>query len=178
MKKINKWFTLVELLVVISLIIIIILALTNFNFNKLSDEQKSEIFANKILSEIETLRDDSISWKWTNDTNSPSWFKNINKRTLELEKWENKNIISKLDNQIKINLTSTKKEKIENLKCWDIEKNKIKIEFYSDNIIFFDENDIECKDKIKIIIDFNNKKNEIVFDRVSWLVKSCKNSCK
>lgn len=167
-------FTLVELMVIIVLIIIIILWIKSINFNKLSNEQKSEIFANKIISLIEEVRDDSLTWKWQFDSNLNTWFKKVEKRIIEIKKfWENFEIILKNDWIEAKKITKKEKEKIESLKCW---KNNFSwnptITFSSDKISLN-----WCNDKFYISVSFNNEKNEIIFDTISWLVKKCKNSC-
>lgn len=62
--KKNNGFTIVELLVAISITIIIILWSSNINFKYISNKQNLEIFTNKIISEIERIRNNSLIWKW------------------------------------------------------------------------------------------------------------------
>jgi len=65
--KINKninGFTIVELLVAITIIIILIIWSNNISFKYVNDKQKLEIFTNKIISEIERIRNNSLVWKW------------------------------------------------------------------------------------------------------------------
>ncbi len=64
LKNINKAFTVIELLVVIAVIIIMVLWATNMNFNSTTNNQKLEIFTNKVISEIETVRTNDLVWKW------------------------------------------------------------------------------------------------------------------
>lgn len=59
-----KAFTLVEILVVISIIMIITIWASRINFNKSSDSQKANIFENEVFSFIETQRNNSLLWKW------------------------------------------------------------------------------------------------------------------
>ena len=61
--KNKKAFTLIELVIVLALIGLFLLFTNPFNFNILSNEQKSEIFANKIISTLETSRDEAITGK-------------------------------------------------------------------------------------------------------------------
>jgi|GEM_PF-1852332 hypothetical protein len=61
--KNKKAFTLIELVIVLALIGLFLLFTNPFNFNILSNEQKSEIFANKIISTLETSRDETITGK-------------------------------------------------------------------------------------------------------------------
>lgn len=67
MKKNKKWFTLIELIVVISLLAIITIASTKMNFNKNIEKQNSLMFANEIHSNIEMIRNNSLLWKWVSD---------------------------------------------------------------------------------------------------------------
>lgn len=64
MKKNKKWFSLIELIVVISMISIIWIAAWKINFNKLIDNQNSLMFSNDIYSNIEKVRNNSLLWKW------------------------------------------------------------------------------------------------------------------
>ncbi len=74
--KINsKWFTLIELMVVIALISIIVLGATRIDFNRSSNQQKLAIFTNEIASKIETVRNNALIWKGVgNNLETPeSW---------------------------------------------------------------------------------------------------------
>lgn len=57
-------FTLIEMIVVITIISIIALAVTNIDFSRLSARQKHEIFTNNIITQIETIRNYSFQGKW------------------------------------------------------------------------------------------------------------------
>ncbi len=58
------WFTLIEVLVVISIIAILVVWIARLDFNRLSGKQKVEIFWNKIVSNIETIMTNALLWKW------------------------------------------------------------------------------------------------------------------
>ena len=60
----HKWFTLVELMVVIALISIITLSATRIDFNRSSDQQRLAIFTGEIASKIETVRNNALIGKW------------------------------------------------------------------------------------------------------------------
>lgn len=171
-KKIKKAFTLVELMVIIALIAIVYLWMTWINFNKLSNEQKSEIFANKIISILEEQRDNSLTWKWIYDSVN-SKFIEVSKRSVEISTWENFEIISKADWTQTWKVTKSEKQKIEKISCWtsDIPWNAI-INFENEKISFNN-----CKENLKIQVDFNWAKNEVEIDKISWLIKKCKNFC-
>ena len=56
-------FTLIELMIVISLISIVILSASNINFKKISDKQKLEGFFYQIKTNIETTTNNALIWK-------------------------------------------------------------------------------------------------------------------
>lgn len=64
MKKNSKWFTLIEILVVISIIWILVVWYNKINFNPQIDKQNSLLFLNNIFTTIEKIRNDSLIWKW------------------------------------------------------------------------------------------------------------------
>lgn len=67
MKKVNnfkKWFTLIEILVAITVISILAVWAARINFNRLSDKQRSLILSNQVYSNIESIRNNSLLWKW------------------------------------------------------------------------------------------------------------------
>ena len=63
-KKLNNAFTLIELLIVISIIAIIIWGINFLNFNKHWNKYKLETKAIKIVSQIEEIRNNALLWKW------------------------------------------------------------------------------------------------------------------
>lgn len=68
MKKniIKQAFTLIELLVVIWIIWIIFIAWSQVNLNNITDSNKLLIFNNKIISQFELIRNNTLLWKWIN----------------------------------------------------------------------------------------------------------------
>lgn len=65
--KINKninGFTIIELLVAIAIVVTIVIWSNNISFKYVSDKQNLEIFTNKVISEIERIRNNSLIWKW------------------------------------------------------------------------------------------------------------------
>jgi len=63
-KKNNSWFTLIELLVAISIVWILAIWVTNLNFNTISNKEKLRTYTNKIVNNIETVRNFALMWKW------------------------------------------------------------------------------------------------------------------
>lgn len=60
----NTWFTLIELLVVITIIWIMALWISSISFNFTSNREKLRDFNYKITSNIESIRNNSLIWKW------------------------------------------------------------------------------------------------------------------
>jgi len=60
----KKAFTLIEILVVIAIIWILIFWVSNIDFGNTSDKQRLESFYYKVKSEIETIKNNSLVWKW------------------------------------------------------------------------------------------------------------------
>lgn len=67
MKKDKKWFTLIELIIVIWLLAIMWVLSSNLDFGKMTNKQNSLMFSNSIYSNIETLRTNSLLGKWIFD---------------------------------------------------------------------------------------------------------------
>lgn len=70
-----KAFTLIEILVGISIISIMALGISQMNFSRLSDNQKLDIELSKITSIIEETRNNALIGRWlgTNLVNPDSW---------------------------------------------------------------------------------------------------------
>lgn len=81
MIKSSRWFTLTELLVVITIIWILIVWASNINFNPQIDRQNAEMFSNNIFTSIETIRNNSLlgKWVWSGSimTHPEKWTVNI-----------------------------------------------------------------------------------------------------
>lgn len=58
------WFTLVELLVVITVVMLLFTAGSQLDFNRIWNSQRIEIFNAKILSHYETIRNNALLGKW------------------------------------------------------------------------------------------------------------------
>ncbi len=61
----TKAFTLIELMVVISILAILIIGASNINFNRINKDQELDLFVNKIITDIETLRNDELMGRAT-----------------------------------------------------------------------------------------------------------------
>ncbi len=64
MKKNTQWFTLMEVLIVIAIIWILAVWASRINFNPQIDKQNSEMFANNVFTSIESIRNNTLLWKW------------------------------------------------------------------------------------------------------------------
>jgi len=65
-KNLTKGFTLMELLVVITIIWIMTIWAMNMKFD-ISDREKLAMFDNEIITQIEQIRDFALIWKWVLD---------------------------------------------------------------------------------------------------------------
>ncbi len=63
-KTLYSAFTLIELLIVITIITIIAFWITQVSFNTIWDKQKLDTTITKIVSNIETVRSNALMWKW------------------------------------------------------------------------------------------------------------------
>jgi len=69
-------FTLIEIMVVIAIIGILSVWISNIDWNRLSDRQKVTIFKNRVVSQIETVRNNALFWKAvTNNLVVPNYWK-------------------------------------------------------------------------------------------------------
>ncbi len=62
------WFTLVELLVVITIVMLLFGAGTQLDFNRIWNSERIEIFNTKILNHYETIRNNALLGKWIDTT--------------------------------------------------------------------------------------------------------------
>jgi len=63
-KNFKKWFTLAEIMIVITIMSILSLMATNFDFNKKSSREKRDWLINKIISTIDTEKINIKIWRW------------------------------------------------------------------------------------------------------------------
>ena len=62
--KNRTWFTMIELMIVISIILLITFWASSIDFNTFSDKQRSESFFSKVKTTIETVKNNALIWKW------------------------------------------------------------------------------------------------------------------
>lgn len=116
MKNINKAFTLIELLVWIVLFVLIALSVANMNFWKHLDVKKADQYSNRIYSEIEQIRNNSVLWKWV-------WVTNIFPENRKIELDSNELIRTYYNGSSDINISTYTFENflfIENAQCTNL----------------------------------------------------------
>lgn len=92
MKKNTFWFTLIEVLTAIAIIIIIALWVTNVNFNTINDKQKSQILWQKFIWRIQTIKNYATTGFWVgSNLFTPKKWK------IEITTWTGRSITSYLD---------------------------------------------------------------------------------
>lgn len=64
MKKNKNWFSLSELLTVIAIVWILFFAVSKITFKPQIDNQNAHLLVNTIYGNIETVRNNSLLWKW------------------------------------------------------------------------------------------------------------------
>jgi len=174
----KKWFTLVELLVWMALIIILFMWITTVSFKSSSDKQRLEIFWNKIISKIETARSNDLIWRWITQwwvlVNPDSWKIDINSNwqwyirvfyelswvfynfdELFFENWYNiTSIVCKRQDWI----TNT----LNNSQIWEIFFEKWKYRIWW--------NCLANSTELSINIQFSSGESEITFNSINWLL--------
>lgn len=88
-KSIYSGFTLIELMVAITLITILAIGITNIDLSSYSQKQEWEIENNKIISLYETLRNNALFGKWidTNTTASDAWKLTVQTTPYQVSAW-------------------------------------------------------------------------------------------
>jgi prepilin-type N-terminal cleavage/methylation domain-containing protein len=130
MKNNLKAFTLVELIVAITIMVLIVLWINNISLNKISEAQKVWIFYNKLKSNIESTINYSLIWKSIDSSlNVPKfWEININSNSLWAWLWTWQIIVSYWNASFQtytwFSVKSPNFYSITNIKCVDLQNNK------------------------------------------------------
>jgi len=176
MKKSINWFSLIELLVVISVIWIVIFWASKINFNPQIDKQNSLLFLNNIFTTIEKIRNDSLfgKWVWTNLSYPDKWIISLARhRNLNISYLSWTNNIPYTDFHINYlnNLAS-----IEKLTCKTLDNslssttNNIEIEITWSNLTLS-----WCTSPnqkiLEITTKYKNFENIIKLNTVSWVIE-------
>ena len=168
-------------MVAITIIGILAIWVSKINFNNISWKQKLEIFTNKVVSNFETIRNNSLLWKWMwTDLKIPEewqieiWTSWITiKYTNDWNSWPDYNELS---------LPLEEYYEILNMRClninWDnVESNPwtwtINIKW---NTLSFPWNDWCAKDKSSKIFQFtirykNNFEKTLKINILNWLIE-------
>jgi prepilin-type N-terminal cleavage/methylation domain-containing protein len=59
-----SWFTLIEIIIVLGIIALLAVGISNVNWNRLTEKQRSAIFINRVISQVETIRNNALLGKW------------------------------------------------------------------------------------------------------------------
>lgn len=131
-----KGFTLIEILLVMTISIIFLLSMQNISFFKTKDKENMELFKNNIVTKYETIRNFALTWRgiWINLDTPNSWridfstWANILTTTyLSWTTWNNFNETNFIDNDPKKKILSINCLKIDssttsnlNISTWSI----------------------------------------------------------
>ncbi len=83
----EKWFTLVELLVVILLIFLITMVTAKVNFSRITETESSDRMVSKVSSIIKTERSNSALWRWFSDPAAPTKIINYDYSQIHISTW-------------------------------------------------------------------------------------------
>jgi Tfp pilus assembly protein FimT len=86
MNKNKKAVSIIELLAIMAIIAILFIWATSYDYNTASDKQRLEIFSNSIISQIETVMINAMTWKAVN-SNTESSLVVPEERKIEFSKW-------------------------------------------------------------------------------------------
>jgi prepilin-type N-terminal cleavage/methylation domain-containing protein len=186
--KVKNAFTLVELLVWVTIIGIISLWVSSLNFNRLSNKQNLEIFTNSIKTNFETIRNNSLEWKWIwANIDVPNLWKidySLNNGGKIISYISNNKWITWINNS---SIPLKTGYSIKTIKCWKLGEAE---SIYSDltntwtwSIIFnwinikLDFNwDITCNWNnhkiLKLIIDYKWITKSIKINSINWLIET------
>lgn len=185
MKKNKKWFSLIELLIVMVIIWIIALWANKINFNNLADNQNNMMFSNDVYSNIEKVRNNSLLWKWVVNWTSMQypdkwvisiWTLGANWTISWMYStwWTLKNY-----SDFKVNFIDTH-SKINKLTCYDITKNNPSVKSSIDIEIIWSSLSISwCTTPNNKILDietgYKNFKKVIRINAISWMIEKVDN---
>jgi Tfp pilus assembly protein FimT len=187
MKKLKSKiaFTLVELVVIITIIAILAIWVSRINFNAISNKQALESFVGSISNQIETVRTNALVWKWvgTNLIVPTSWKMEFSKDNWTIttsyfsaDSWIIDGEIKKTWYEIKdISCTQPDGTSTSNYNKWFIffEKDKYSLNNWTNWCSWFDNKDYFSR--IAIQISFNWASETLEFNTLNWLIKRIKN---
>lgn len=174
----NKAFTLVELLIVISITMILVIWASRVNFNFSTDKSRTENFKNKITAQIETARTNDLVWKWIwTDLIVPDSWEIVFSNSWS---WEIKTYTYNPNKTLYNDMLIEKYYTVQNVECETVDWTTTDT-FSSGSIVFKKWNyslsgsclptSTEAYSNIKINIWYKNIQESIEFDTVNWLIK-------
>lgn len=179
MKKNKKWFTLIEIVLVIALIWILMVWLSRINFNNNLNKQKFEDFNNQIVTNIETVRNNALNWKWVlsgGNLINPTKF-NINLTLTAMTTWHGLSYNNLLN---EVNVSFNNINKITSIKCANLDwTNEINTTPVNNLKLDFNGKDVETScwslnNKIWKLIKIRTSAwsftKEITFNTVTWTI--------
>lgn len=184
MKKNNFWYTLTELIVIIAIIWILAIWASRINFNPQIDKQNSELFTNSIFTSIESVRNNSLLWKWVwswTILNHPDkWIINISTNNSwsinfkYLNAWVEKNLEEFWVNFIN-RFSSIKQLSCKNLD-WTNPSNHTNIDLeFSGNNLSLSWCNLPEQRILEITTNYKNFENIININSTTWLIQKIKN---
>lgn len=172
----NNWFTLIELMVWISIIWIVSFWIFNLYWNQTSDKQKLNIFTNKIIWKIDTAKNYSLVWKWIwINLDTPKYFKvefsTWNYLKTYYNTWTTDNIFNELSILNFENFYELKSIKCKNIDLSNIsETNLVSVSYEWTNITLS-----WCTDSYQKVVDlelfYKWFSNTLRLNAVSWVLQ-------
>ena len=165
-------FTLIEMMIVIAIMWIAALWAARVDFNRISDAERGGIFANKIASKMETIRNNSLIGKWV-----WAWLITPNVWQIEVS-----NTLVKTSYDISGELTASADEsvpiispyEISEIYCVDLDGNK---DITSTATLSFIKNSLSlsgCSDTnhkiLEITTRYKTHEKVITINTLSWLI--------
>lgn len=184
MKKNNKAFTLVEIMIAVVIIWIIWVWIASYDFNAMWDRQKLEAFTNKIVWEFEAIRTNALIWRWVWDDllaplywelNFWIWNKWLEAKYYftedELEEWESFSVftIPELYSIEQIICTQSAKN-WENWWLWESETWAVRFK-WSTYSLERDCNNNNTYQKVSLKIKYKDYFEVIEFNTINWLIE-------
>ena len=170
-------FTLIELIVVIAVIWVIALWVTRIDFNRVSDQQRIDIFTNEVASKIETVRNNALIWKWVwVNVETPDSWEIIASNTWSGSVQTSYDVGGTLTVSNEYSVTPNDLYEITDLNCLQLDDTTESITW--DIVIDIDGNDMTlsgCSDDnykiLEITTQYKNLSKTVRVNTLSWLVE-------
>jgi len=177
----NKAFTLVEILVIITIIAIIIIWSNSMNFNKWRDREELELLKNSVVSKFETVRNNSMMWKWIwTDLDHPTQVKITFSTWSDIMKTEYKTWATFVNDTENTIIDATLVKSISKINCqkidwtiitwlWNISSWVVLIEWDKLTLTWWCNNDLAKK--IQLNFSYKNEVSTWTINVVNWLIE-------